>query len=360
MALQLSSTSTDNPWDEFQKEIESEYEQAQRSLREVTLMLEQSQGELSKLTQRNATITAHLQQVQSQLDTIPRQDIRMAYSAALEVQQRLLMMRGQLDKLQNDQESLQRYVNVLEKMRGFISSDMPRGKSGRGAGGSASLEMVINAQETERQRLSRQMHDGPAQALSNFIVQTEIANRLLDIDPKRAKDELDNLKNSAMNTFKEVRTFIFELRPMMLDDLGLFPTVRRYVDNFKEQTGAEVNLTLKGSERRLESYLEVMIFRALQELMGNAYRHNEDSPTKPQINIQISMDENVTKIGVSDNGKGFDPSALQSKNGLGLKLIRERVELLGGYLDVDSDIGKGARITFQVPTLEAKPRSESV
>ena len=102
---------------------------------------------------------------------------------------------------------------------------------------------MINAQEAERQRLSRQMHDGPAQALSNFIVQTEIANRLLDIDAKRAKEELDNLKNSAMNTFKEVRTFIFELRPMMLDDLGLFPTVRRYVDNFKEQTGAEVNLT---------------------------------------------------------------------------------------------------------------------
>ena len=179
--------------------------------------------------------------------------------------------------------------SFLEKVRASLAQDPAKNaRPGRASGGSANLEMVINAQEAERQRLSRQMHDGPAQALSNFIVQTEIANRLLDIDAKRAKEELDNLKNSAMNTFKEVRTFIFELRPMMLDDLGLFPTVRRYVDNFKEQTGAEVNLTLKGSERRLESYLEVMIFRALQELLGNAFRHNQDSPVKPQINIQIS------------------------------------------------------------------------
>jgi two-component system, NarL family, sensor histidine kinase DegS len=357
MSLQLPSTPTESPWDDFQKEIEKEHELTQRSLREVTLMLEQSQSELTKLSQRNAAITAHLQQVQAQLETVPRPDIRMAYNAALEAQQRLFVMRGQLDKLQNDQEALQRYLNFLEKVRAFLTMDPPKSKSGRGGSGSASLEMVINAQETERQRLSRQMHDGPAQALSNFIVQTEIANRLLDIDSRRAKEELDNLKNSAMNTFKEVRTFIFELRPMMLDDLGLFPTIRRYVDNFKEQTGAEVNLTLKGSERRLETYLEVMIFRAVQELLGNAYRHNQDNPVKPQINIQIAMDENITKINVADNGKGFDASGAANKQGLGLKLIRERVELLGGYLEVDSDVGKGARIAFQVPTLEVQTKA---
>ncbi len=351
--MALQPPATENPWETFQKEIESEYEQTKRSLHEVTLMFEQSQSELTKLTQRNTAITAHLQQVQAQLDTMPRPDIRSAYNAALEVQQRLLMMRGQLDKLQTDQEALQRYCTFLEKVRDFMAQDLPRGK-GRSKGGSASLEMVINAQEAERQRLSRQMHDGPAQALSNFIVQTEIASRLLE-QPARAQEELDNLKNAAMNTFKEVRTFIFELRPMMLDDLGLFPTVRRYVDNFKEQTGAEINLTLKGSERRLESYLEVMIFRALQELLGNAYRHNADNPVKPQINIQISMDDNMTKVTVTDNGKGFDTGSLENKPSLGLKLIRERVDLLGGYMELDSDVGKGARITFQVPTLEAKP-----
>ena len=98
------------------------------------------------------------------------------------------------------------------------------------------METVINSQEAVRQRLSRQMHDGPAQTLSNFIVQTEIAARLFDLDPKRAREELDNLKLVAMQAFQKMRSFIFELRPMMLDDLGLFPTLKRYVDSFKEQS----------------------------------------------------------------------------------------------------------------------------
>jgi two-component system sensor histidine kinase DegS len=359
MALQIPSATTENPWDVFQRDIEKEFEQTQRLLSEVTLMLEQSQNELSKLSQRNATITTHLQQVQANLENMPRADIRIAYTAALDSQQRLYVMRGQLEKLTNDRESLRHYESFLEKVRNFLAQDLPgKGGSRRSGVGPANLEMVINAQEVERQRLSRQMHDGPAQALSNFIVQSEIATRLLEIDPKRAKEELDNLKNSAMSTFKAVRTFIFELRPMMLDDLGLVPTVRRYVDTFKEQTGAEVNLTVKGSERRLEPYLEVMIFRALQELLGNAHRYNEDGPVKPQINIQISMDDNLTRVQVADNGRGFDPVGSETRQGLGLKLIRERVELLGGYMEVESSVGKGTRVAFQVPTLDAKPKNE--
>ena len=87
--------------------------------------------------------------------------------------------------------------------------------------------MIVTAQAAERQRLSRQMHDGPAQALSNFILQTEIAMRLLDVDPAQAREELGNLKTSAMGTFQKVLNFIFELRTMMLDDLGLITTLRR-------------------------------------------------------------------------------------------------------------------------------------
>ena len=134
MALQMLSVSTEDPWEEFQKEMESEYEQTQHSLREVTLMLEQSQSELTKLTQRNATITGHLQQVQAQVETMPRQDIRMAYNAALEAQQRLLMMRGQLDKLQSDQEALKRYSSFLEKVRAFwLKTSQNPGQAGRAA-----------------------------------------------------------------------------------------------------------------------------------------------------------------------------------------------------------------------------------
>ncbi len=356
MDLQISSGAEDDKA-QFDQELQAEYSQTQSALNEVSLMLTQSQTELNKLTQRNTAINTQLQQVQAQFESIPRADIKAAYVAALDAQQRLLVMRGQLEKLQADEHNLRRVLAIIEKVREIAQK--PGGAKGTGvmrpvAGGSASLEMTINAQEAERQRLSRQMHDGPAQTLSNFIVQTEIAARMLDLDPVRAKEEMASLKTAAMNTFKEVRTFIFELRPMMLDDLGLFPTIKRYVESFKEQTGCEVSISVKGSERRLQPFLEVMLFRAMQELVGNAFRHNMENISKVQVNVNIVLDDNLCRVTVNDNGKGFDPEVVDQSGHIGLKLIRERVEMLGGYMEIDSGVGRGARIAFQVPALETQ------
>ncbi|HEX9389590.1 MAG TPA: histidine kinase, partial [Anaerolineales bacterium] len=220
-------------------DLQSELEETEKALREVTLMIEQSQGEVMKLSQRNAAITTHLQQVQNQFDKLPPQEIRNAYDSALDAQQRLFVMRGQLEKLQNEKSHLERFKSALERARLTSGSASSGAAAGGSRGSLANVEMLVNAQETERQRLSRQMHDGPAQALSNFILQAEIAMRLMDVDAAQARDELNNLKTSAMGTFQKVRNFIFELRPMMLDDLGLAPTVRRYADAFKEQTGLD-------------------------------------------------------------------------------------------------------------------------
>ena len=324
----------------------TELEETNRALREVTLMIEQSQGELAKITQRNAAISAHLQQVQLQKQGATIEELKMAYDSALDVQQRLFVMRGQLEKLQNDKSHLEKYKLILENA---ISSASEISTASLPAIGVKSqltgIEMIVNAQEAERQRLSRQMHDGPAQALSNFILQTEIAMRLLDIDPVQAKDELGNLKTSAMGTFQKVRNFIFELRPMMLDDLGLTPTLKKYADAFKEQAGLEVSVIVTGIERRLEPYLEVMIFRAVQELLGNASRHSQATMVK----IMVDLGTDLIRVSVDDNGKGFDPETLRESNNLGLKLIRERAEMLGGNFEIDSAAGSGARIVFTVP-----------
>jgi two-component system sensor histidine kinase DegS len=167
----------------------------------------------------------------------------------------------------------------------------------------------------------------------------------LDVDPLQAKEELGSLKASAMGTFQKVRNFIFELRPMMLDDLGLTPTIKKYVDAFKEQTGLELSLNVTGTERRLQPYLEVMLFRAIQELLGNAARHSQASTIK----LQIDMGNEMVRVTVDDNGKGFSPELITEGNSLGLKLIRERTEMLGGNFEADSAAGKGSRITFSVP-----------
>jgi len=323
----------------------SELDETQRALREVTLMIDQSKGELNKITQRNAAISSHLQQVQKK--DVELEELKMAYDSALDVQQRLFVMRGQLEKLQNDKTHLEKYKLVLENMAsGAAESQNSSAMASTVKNQMAGIEMIVNAQEAERQRLSRQMHDGPAQALSNFILQTEIAMRLLDIDPVQAKDELGNLKTSAMTTFQKVRNFIFELRPMMLDDLGLTPTLKKYSEAFREQTGLEVSVTVTGTERRLESYLEVMVFRAVQELLGNASRHSQATIVK----VQVDLGNDIVRVSVDDNGKGFDPETLKEATNLGLKLIRERAEMLGGSFEIDSAAGSGARISFTVPS----------
>jgi len=339
-----------SPWEALKESLTVELEQKQREMQEIDLMVEQSLLEVQKLTQRNATATSRLQQAQAQFESIPRADIRAAYDAALDAQQRLFVMRGQLDKLQSDRTQYENYRALLERVLqvegGVKTETHSKGASSTGQ----TVEMMIRAQEAERQRLARQMHDGPAQALSNFILQTEIAMRLFDVDQAKAKEELATMKGAATTTFQKVRDFIFELRPMMLDDLGLTPTLTRFVEAFKEQAGVDVRLTVSGLEQRLEPYLEVMIFRAVQELLSNAQRHSQ----AVQVWVQIDASESDVKVSVDDNGKGFDANVVNEKGGMGLKVIRDRVEMLGGQMEIDSTVGKGTRVSFEIPATKTK------
>ncbi len=339
-------TQKENVWDGLRQRVREEFEHLKSELEEIELLLDQSQIEVNKITQRNASITAHLQQVQGQFDSLPRGDIRVAYDSALDAQQRLFVMRGQVEKFQSDQQHLQRYVDFLMQIENILAGGQPGDMPANAAQTTVeSVEMIIEAQEAERQRLSRQMHDGPAQALSNFILQTEIAMRLFDIDQLRAREELSSLKSSATNAFQKVRDFIFELRPMMLDDLGLSPTIKRFVDALKDHPGMDIRLVVTGMERRLEPYIEVMIFRAIQELLTNAVRHSQAT----SIKVQLDMGDTNVKVSVEDNGKGFEPSLIEERGFMGIKMVKERAEKLGGFLDVDSTPGNGTRITFQIP-----------
>jgi len=218
-----------SPLEAFLESARAELAQVRNQTQEISLLVEQSQGEVEKLVQRNAAITAQLHQIQANFDTVPREDIRTAYEAAQDGQQRLFTMRGQVEKLQSDQVNLKRYADFLARTIQLLEggAKVESADSGGVVPATDLVEQLIQAQEEERRKISRQIHDGPAQALSNFILQTEIALRLFDSDMEKAREELSSLKASASTTFSQVRDYIFDLRPMMLDDLGLVPTIRR-------------------------------------------------------------------------------------------------------------------------------------
>jgi two-component system sensor histidine kinase DegS len=339
-----------SPTEAFLETTRTELSAVRNQAKEISLLVEQSQGEVDKLVQRNAAITAQLHQIQSIFDTVPREDIRTAYEAAQDGQQRLFTMRGQLEKLQSDQGNLKRYADFLAKTIQLLEGgpDLASGVAPIPSTRSQMVEQLITAQEEERRKISRQIHDGPAQALSNFILQTEIALRLFDSDSEKAREELSSLKAAAATTFSSVRDYIFDLRPMMLDDLGLVPTVRRYTEAFKDKTGLNLTLMVTSPERRLESHLEVLLFRAVQELLGNVREYAQAT----QVKVTIDMDEAQVRATVEDNGRGFNPEALQAKDGegRGLLTLRDRVMLAGGSIEFDSDSGKGSRIVVVVPT----------
>ncbi|MEN6571299.1 MAG: ATP-binding protein [Anaerolineaceae bacterium] len=353
--MAILSTSPFTAADEFQQRIINELANAQASLKEVTATLAQSQMELNRLAQRQAAITSALQQIEMEGDRASKTQLRESYRNAMDAQQRLLVMRGQLDKLQEQQSNLQTNIELYQQMQDYLTtlSLEQVTDSSSSSGGASLLEMLINSQEAERQRLSRQMHDGPAQALSNFIVQAEIASKLFDMDPGKGKEELERLKTSAMGTFQKVRTYINDLRPMMLDDLGLVPTLQRYIANLREINEVDITLNVVGSEHKLEPYIDVFIFRSIQEIISNAMKHNAEMAGKVKIEVEMDLETSTVKTSIKDNGVGFNVDEIKDSGGLGLKLIRERVEMLAGKLAIYSEVGKGTEVIMIIPITEA-------
>ena len=338
----------DLPLSSMVEEQLNKYEQTQKELKEIDLLIQQTSAEVERLVQRDAQLNNYVRQMEINFDTIPRSDIKEAYEALNRNYQRLYTFRGQLEKLQSDQRNLERLSETqhlfLRLTNGLKSLPKRRGLTQQGD--LSDVIRVIRAQETERQSLVRQMHDGPASSLSNFILQAEICQRFFNTDPDRARTELNALKGAAAQTFGAVKNFIFDLRPMMLDDLGVVPTMRRYVEAFQEQSGIPVSLTITGMERRLESYLEVTVFRTVQELMNNARRHAQPS----QLHVQFNLGEEILTAAVEDNGRGFLVDDVRDT--LGIPSIRERIIMLGGEFEIESSLGQGTRVEFSMPITE--------
>ncbi len=337
-------------------QTQEEYDRLQKELSEIDVLVNQSTSEVERLSQQNAQLTNKLRAMEANIDTYPRQDIQEIYSAAQKAQMRLFMMRGQVEQLQSKQEQMRQFSGSLRKVLDISDSVRSAGSDGPVSMGGDSNEAsgiikIINAQENERQRLANQLHDGPAQSLTNLILQAEICERLFDSDPVRARSELSELKKAVTGTFQKVREFIFDLRPMMLDDLGLTPTLKKSIEDYEQKTGIACNLTITGLDQRLPPHTEVTIFRTLQHLLNNVSRHAQAT----HVQISLSGDGDRFIAVVEDDGSGFDVreamEASQQRKTIGLSSMKEQIEMLGGQLKIDSGLGRGTRVEFSLPEI---------
>ena len=203
---------------------------------------------------------------------------------------------------------------------------------------------IIKAQEDERKRVAREIHDGPAQLIANLVIKTELCEKLIDIDKKKAKEELGSLKGFLRSSLSDVRKIIYDLRPMSLDDLGLVPTLQRYISNYIEENSILVDFQVLGEPKPLKPVVELAAFRIVQEALTNIKRHSGAE----NAGIRVEFTNEQVNLLISDDGKGFDKSNLwkskEEDSGYGLLNMKERVELLNGKFDIKTAHGKGTRI----------------
>lgn len=342
---------------ELREAYRQEQERNRRELDEIERLLRQTQTEAEKLAQRDLSASSQLRNLQANIDRFSKDDIRNVFTMVQEVQVRLSSVRLQVEQIQAKQQRLRSRQEELSTLTGMLAQveESVRGASGTSTVASSQvndslISEVIQAQEKERLRISLQMHDGPAQTLSNLILRAEICERLIDRDVSQARSELASLKKAINTTLQETRRFIFDLRPMILDDLGLVPTLRRYAQDFGEKYNLEISVAVQNMDNRFPRHYEVALFRFVQESLNNVAKHANAS----SVRIVLDALGHQAQLMVEDDGTGFNISeAMVDRPGrvaLGFAVMRQQVEtLLHGQLGIESAPGRGTRVVATVP-----------
>jgi two-component system sensor histidine kinase DegS len=210
------------------------------------------------------------------------------------------------------------------------------------------MDAVIEAQEAERSRLAREVHDGPAQALSNAIFQVEHVERLVESDPALARSELRFLRELLRRELGDVRSFISELRPPRPEEVGLNGSIHDVVEQMRTLTGLPIDASLEAESNALGGGAQTVVLRVVQEALQNVRKHAAAS----SASVATRIEGRDWVVEVRDDGRGFDPGAVAAhgRRNYGLQFMRERAELIGARLDVRSRPDGGTVVRLAIPT----------
>ena len=204
------------------------------------------------------------------------------------------------------------------------------------------MRRAVEAQELERKRLARELHDETGQALTSILLGLKSVEQAIDSDEGRAG--VAALRELVVSTLQNVRRLAVELRPSALDDFGLTPALERLVDTYRQHASVPVHLEIQLGDRRLPSEVETTLYRMVQEALTNVTKHADASG----VSILLTRRPSSVALVVEDDGVGFDLGSVHD-GGLGLSGMRERIALVGGRLRVESAPGKGTTLAAEVP-----------
>lgn len=341
-----------------------EYKNIQNELAAIKSDVAEMIDRVDQLTAKEKKARVHLAEVSKNFKRYNEDNIKDAYEKAQKLQLALATLRGKEQLLRykrdNLEQSLRRMQDVLEKAENMMShlgvvlkylgnnmenlfSKLKEIRQIQQLGIS-----IIKAQEEERKRVAREIHDGPAQLLANIVMRAEYILKLMEVEPHNVKGELIRLQELVRQSLQDVRKIIFDLRPMVLDDLGLVPALHRYIDDYKKQFKINIEFVFFGKQERLSPTVEVALFRVIQEALNNVKKHARAN----QVMVKMEQLSNKIAVLIRDDGGGFNiDSIAKSKNRecYGLINMRERTQIMHGEFKITSSPGKGTVITIVIP-----------
>ena len=343
----------------------AEVERVKKRLKEIQEQTSLVIDEVDKLEMQDKVMRKKLVTVSRKFDLYTEDDIKVVYEQASEIraqfylkqqeEQNLRAQRGELEqnlkKARYILNSAERLISQVGIAMNYLSSQVNTVVMEEGGDDFIYMGIkILEAQEDERKRLSRDIHDGPAQSIANIVLKAEICKTLMHRDIQQGLLELEGLKESVRMTLKDIRKIIYDLRPMSIDDLGIIPTLRRFAHEFTERTGIKVQVETTKINDDVEKIIEIAIFRLTQEIFNNIEQHSKAT----SVFLNLSFGTKYLKLEIKDNGVGFDfdhtlEKARLEQTSFGLVGVVERVDQLHGTIAYDSKVGNGTRVTVTIP-----------
>ncbi|PSL48560.1 two-component system sensor histidine kinase DegS [Salsuginibacillus halophilus] len=354
--------------EESKEQIFEISEQSRQEYETLTQELEQVQAQVGETIDRVDALEKNARLARNRLAAMSKDftdysndDVRRAYEAANELQVQLAVERQNEQQLRERRDQLERRLVQLEDtlnraeglvgqvavVQNFLNGDLREiGDMVADAQEKQAFGLkIIEAQEEERKRVARDIHDGPAQMLANIMLRSELVERVYqEQGVDQALAEIQDIRSLVKTSLGEVRRIIYDLRPMALDDLGLVPTLEKYLRNIQENTDLDIRFTQHGKDQRLPANMEVGLFRLVQEAVHNTLKHAEAT----YVHIKAELLRTKATIIVEDDGVGFDEEEKEAHS-FGLIGMRERVENLRGELTIQSTPHQGTTIHISVP-----------
>lgn len=322
-------------------------------------------GEVDELERQDKASRKRLARVSANFKKYSESDIKKAYERAEDTRVKFYTKKNEEKLLRDKRDSLEialkktmvnieggeKIINQISIAMGYLEGDILSVLEGADKNSEMFIGIkILEAQENERKRIARDIHDGPAQHMANVVMKVDICKMVLQKDFEEGLKELEDLKGCVKVALKEVRSIIFDLRPMSLDDLGLIQTIQQTVNTISEESNIDIKIKLKPIETEIESIIQVAVYRIIQEIFNNIKKHSKAK------SAEVKMDFGVKYLIliITDDGVGFNIEETLKRvktkgTSYGLISIFDRVNQLQGEVSIKSSKKTGTTYTVKLP-----------